>query len=295
MNFLSRTRVSPSGLTLFLSPFLGLISILALSGCGSVFASRHELAQNIAASHGWQQRIFFSSTFDLTGYVSPARQGSKTLTVYIEGDGLAFENRNTVSRDPTPNDPFTLGLAVQNPVQPTLYLARPCQYTTKRRNCSPAYWTSHRYAPEVVLAMNGAIDSYRQEIGAKEVVLVGYSGGGVVAALLAARRPDVSALITIGANLDHAYWTRMDGLSPLNGSLNPAEEAERLTEIPQWHFVGADDTVVAPPVVRAFAARFPSSQKPTVRVIRGFDHECCWQDIWPRLLGDIAVFSRPSR
>ena len=43
--------------------------------------------------------------------------------------------------------------------------------------------------------------------------------------------------MTIAAPLDHAFWTRVMKISPMKGSLNPSDIADRLAPIPQTHFV----------------------------------------------------------
>ena len=67
--------------------------------------------------------------------------------------------------------------------------------------------------------MWGFVDALKRDAGAAKVILVGYSGGGAIAVLLAARRLDVAGVITVSADLDLAYWTQRDGLAPLSGSL----------------------------------------------------------------------------
>lgn len=158
-----------------------------------------------------------------------------------------------------------------------VYLARPCQFVMSDA-CTQGDWTEARYHPRLVAAMDNAIDQLKAQYGAKQVKLAGYSGGGVMAALIAARRSDVAGLVTIAANLDTAEWTRHHGLAPLSGSLNPADAWASLAAIPQRHYVGADDTTVPPAITYAYAARFPNSAKPEIIIIPGQGHEG-WQ--WP--------------
>ena len=116
--------------------------------------------------------------------------------------------------------------------------------------CSPKYWTSDRFAPAVIEATDRALDEAKELYGAKSLVLIGYSGGGSVAVLTAARRRDVGGIITVAALLDHKTWSHAEGLAPLRGSLNPIDVADRVAEIPQAHFVGTDDDVVPPATSR---------------------------------------------
>ncbi|MCP4044095.1 MAG: alpha/beta hydrolase, partial [Gammaproteobacteria bacterium] len=212
---------------------------------------------------------------------------SPTLAVYIEGDGHAWSTKYRLSSDPTPRDPVALRLAVQDPSPAVLYIARPCQYTTDetRQGCHPNYWSSHRYAEEVINAVNLAISQALAGSPATSVGLVGYSGGAAVAALVAARRNDVEWLITVAGNLDHAAWTRLHSITPLYDSLNPADFTHRLQSIPQLHLVGTADRNVPAAVTQAYTSRFttPSSQIRT-SIIPGFGHHCCWAEDWKELL-----------
>jgi len=244
-----------------------------------------ERADRLAAGHDWHKRLYRTRHFDLTGY-APAAAGSDRLVVYLEGDGRAWLSRTRLSPDPTPIQPYTLELAVKHARRGVLYLARPCQYVVRRpsRGCHPRYWSSHRYASEVVAAMGQAIDQAKRARRARRLVLIGYSGGGVIAALLAARRTDVDELVTIAANLDSALWTRLDDLTPLVGSLDPVDFVDELQTVRQRHYVGTDDDVVPASVVRSYIRRLPDRSRTRLIVLEGFDHDCCWIENWPALL-----------
>ena len=208
---------------------------------------------------------------------------TENLTIYIEGDGLSWVNITSPSSDPTPLNPMALKLALNDPA-PSVYLARPCQYTRKKDlHCSQQYWTNKRFSAEIIEATNQAIDQIKRQLNAKNLILVGYSGGGAVAALIAAQRHDIKHLFTIAGNLDHVYWTSMLHLSPLSGSLNPRDFQEQLQHIPQTHFVGAKDNVINESVVRSYTSYFPTDKKPTVIVVPEFDHQCCWVINWNAL------------
>lgn len=107
-------------------------------------------------------------------------------------------------------------------------------------------------------------------------LLIGYSGGGTVAALIAARRTDIAQLMTVAAILDINHWVQQQSLTPLHGSLNPADAWQNLAAIPQVHWVGGKDTVVKKENALAFSSRFPTAKRPNIMVIPEFDHQCCW-------------------
>lgn len=259
---------------------------LAISACATYSPElRRKQADDLAAANDWQRLVIPTHTFDFVAYIPQQSASGQTLTIYIEGDGLAWLGRQRLSPDPTPANPLGLKLALHHPAGMAAYLARPCQYVApaQSHNCAEKYWSSHRFAAEVIHASNEAISVLKNRLQAKELVLVGYSGGGAVASLVAARRNDVKMLITVAGNLDHRAWTELHQVSPLDGSLNPAEAWPALVDIPQIHFVGAGDKITGRAVSRAYQQRFPADKQPLVRVVDGFDHDCCWVRDWKQL------------
>jgi len=270
---------------------VSLVLALLLSACTAAgLQERRAASALIAANAGWQTIKLDTGIFVLTAFVPPSLRQATTLTVYIEGDGLAWLSASRPSRDPTPLNPLALKLALRDPSGTAVYLARPCQFVSEedRRSCQRKYWTGQRFAPEVIASSASAVEQLKQRFGAQHVVLVGYSGGGAVASLVAAQRRDVEQLITVAGNLDHKTWTQEHRLSPLKGSLNPADAWEQLQTLKQTHFVGGQDTVIGPSITRAYAAHFPASTPLTIKTIGAFDHHCCWVEQWPDLLKELA-------
>jgi pimeloyl-ACP methyl ester carboxylesterase len=267
-----------------------LLGSCLLVACASVPspAARGQTALALVAARGWQPIALPAGRFTLAAFVPAAVVPAETLTVYIEGDGLAWISSDTPSADPTPRDPIGLKLALAHPAGAAVYLARPCQYLGGEQpsGCGQAYWTDRRFAPEVVAATAIAVDALKRRYGARWIQLVGYSGGGAVAALVAAQRSDVRLLATVAGNLDTLAWTTHFRVTPLGGSLNPADFSGQLANVPQMHWVGAADAVMPPLVAGSYAARFAPESKPQVRVIDGYDHVCCWAQNWARLWSD---------
>ncbi|HEX5739002.1 MAG TPA: alpha/beta hydrolase [Hydrogenophaga sp.] len=259
-----------------------------MSGCSTSPRERGARVFELAAAQGWQPLVFQTADFAIQAFVPGQRIATPQLNVYIEGDGLAWLDRHTPSFAPTPADPLALRLAMADASASAVYLARPCQYTLGPdfRNCQPRYWTSHRFAPEMVETMDQALDQLLQAQGARQLVLIGYSGGAAMAALLAARRHDVVGLVTVAGVLDAQAWTKSQRLSALSGSLDPREVASRLTGLPQWHFVGGRDQTVPAALLEGFlGAQQPltttGTVAPSIHMERDFDHHCCWVKTWP--------------
>lgn len=274
------------------SLLLLLLLLPGLAGCLSLSPGlRRDNAEQMAAASEWKQVRLPAGRFVLAGYLPktiPAN--TTTLTIYIEGDGLAWINPSLVSPDPTPINPVGLALALRHPRGAAAYLARPCQYVAgpDTQGCSTQYWTNLRFSPEVVDSADQAIDLLKEQFQATQLVLVGYSGGGAVAALVAARRHDVALLVTVAGNLDHQPWTEQHHTTPLTGSLNPADAWEQLRDLPQLHFIGGKDEIVGREVAEAFARHFPADRRPEIRVVPDFDHTCCWAEQWPELFKPYA-------
>ena len=260
--------------------------LLLLSACTDLSPQlRWQHAEQLASQAGGDKLRIPAGAFVLTADVPVLVKPAEILTIYIEGDGLAFISRSEVSMDPTPMHPLALELALRQPQGVAVYLARPCQYVAPADSggCRKSYWTDRRFANEVIVAGNLAVESLKARYRAKKIVLIGYSGGGAVAALLAARRDDVAELITVAGNLDPAVFTMLHHDTPLAHSLNPADEWQKLQFVPQKHLLGERDEVIGAEVSSSYTARFPASRRPELIVIPGFTHVCCWVEKWPEL------------
>jgi len=265
--------------------FFLLIGLLA-AGCASVgvFTDRYEAADGIAAAGGFKKTFIKTKDFTLTAYHRYAKPGDD-LTVYIEGDGAAWLSRTRLSDDPTPKTPMVLKLADIDGATNVVYLARPGQYTRHRPpRCSSLYWSDKRFSREVIDAVNEAIDRLLAEAGSGQINLIGYSGGAAIAVLIASKRSDVVTLRTVAGNLDTEAVNRHHGVSPLDGSDNPVDAAERLKYLPQRHFAGSKDTVVPPFIVESFLKRLGDQDSCRITIVEGASHSKGWCERWKSLL-----------
>ena len=262
---------------------------LALLACSSIPSGkdRTESALNQAERQGWNVVELDAGDLKLLSLIPDNQPSGQTLTVFIEGDGLACISRSTPSLDPTPINPVGLHLALQfTGKTPVAYLGRPCQYISHQStSCRQKYWTSHRFSPEVIMAESIALDKLKKFSGTSKLRLIGYSGGGGVATLLAAQRQDVTELITIAGNLDHQTWTTQLGISPLTGSLNPLDVQQQIAHIPQWHFLGEKDQIMPASAVKRFLDNAPSSAR--IVMVEKADHHCCWEDALADLFANL--------
>lgn len=267
------------------------------AGCAALVAGCQSLPERVdrqAADLGLERRVVAGETFRHVVYQRRAPRSGQALHVYLEGDGSPWLHGMLPAADPTPRRPYALELMAADPA-PSVYLGRPCYFGLSGETpCDNRWWTSARYAPAVVDSMAAALESLLAERGGPPAVLVGYSGGGALAVLLASRVAGVQRVITVAANLDTARWTERHGYLPLRGSLNPMAAA-RLDGRAHVHFAGGADEVVASDTVRAFAARHHGR----FRVVADFDHSCCWRRRWPELLAEAlapaAVAGQPGQ
>ncbi len=263
---------------------LGCLAALLCASCPLVQAPA-ERADAIARSAGFVPVGVPALRAYLRTGASPR---SSTLSLYIESDGAPWLAPHRPPADPTPIKPLVLQMAASDPATMVAYLGRPCQYLDAAGldGCDPALWTHGRFSEAAVAAVNRAVDVLKQASGAREIALVGYSGGGAMAALIAARRRDTVCLVSVAAPLDPGAWTRAIGVSPLRTSLNPLDQAGALADLAQTHFVGARDDVTPPSTIRAFVA---AMRRARVISRADFDHECCWARDWPALLAQSCL------
>jgi predicted esterase len=271
-----------------------LILACTLSGCKWRLLDsqqRVDSAQELARTADLRWSLRKAGIFKIATATRRANH-SGPIHVYIEGDGHAWASRSRLSADPTPRRATALELAVKDTHPSVVYIARPCQYLSAvdLDQCAPRYWSSHRFSEEVLAAINTMLDEIagpaEREPRAR-LTLIGYSGGGTLAALLTAKRNDVDWLITIAANLDHQSWTTFHDVSPLLGSLSLEPQLRQLAAVRQCHLFGQRDTVVPPHLAQPILSRLVEMAGPdrvNWSTVENFDHGCCWAQIWPNAL-----------
>lgn len=258
--------------------FVLLFAVLLVSACQSTRTS-----QPIS----WPQGAIVTSSAFKHMVLKRGVQNTARLHVYIEGDGLPFRNRFQISTDPSPRNPMMMELMALDK-QPSLYLGRPCYFTHSNplmtdKKCSYHWWTDARYSDEVVASMVETLRQHLHTNAARGVTLIGHSGGGTLAILMAQRMPEVDQLVTLAANLDTQAWTRYHHFTPLSNSLNPAVEIKTATPAKQLHFMGSNDKNIPPEL----AYDFLTSIGLQAHLIKDADHNCCWEEQWPTLLQQI--------
>jgi pimeloyl-ACP methyl ester carboxylesterase len=251
----------------------------ALAVCLAGCASGPQVFERRASSIGLQRQEVPGLAFRHVVYRRQDLTGAgQTLHVYLEGDGTPYVRRDLASADPTPRDPVALTLMPRDPA-PALLLGRPCYHgLAASPGCTKALWTGARYGEAVVASM--AVALRRLAPGDRPLVLIGFSGGGTLAVLLAQRLPQVVAVVTLGGNLDIERWADGHGYGRLQDSLNPVEGPRPASRVVQMHYAGSLDSEVPPALITDAARRLGGESF----VLEGVSHADGWDRHWAAIL-----------
>mgnify|MGYP002622330811 CR=1 FL=1 len=268
-----------------------LFLLLLLNACNSL-PSRLQNTENLANTNGFKQKTYSTEYFSIASY-QRLSSASDVISVFIEGDGLAWRNKHRISNNPTPENPLALKLAVNDGADNIIYLARPCQFVALENEpyCTAEYWTSKRASSEIIESFSSVLDQIKLDYPVNKIRLIGYSGGATIAALLAAKRNDILDLRTVAGNLDIETFTSLHQVSPMTGSLNPVDYSNRLSGIPQKHYYSSDDEVVTVDILQSYAGHLRQHDAKLscmdIEEVANTTHQDGWEDQWPSLSADV--------
>lgn len=220
---------------------------------------------------------------------------SGPLVVAIEGDGRPWLTRSRIARNPTADDPLLWNWFSQWSGQ-ALYLGRPCYFAQSLMQtdpaCAPYWYTNGRYSAGVVDSLRKALQQLAPN---RPLILLGHSGGGTLAMLLAPKLPQACAVVTLAGNLNVDAWAKAHDYSPLAGSLDPAQEPPLPARIDQWHLYSAQDRTIQATWILAEARR----QHAHAIAEPASSHDRGWRPLWPQinrlLRQQVLPFCRQSR
>lgn len=170
-------------------------------------------------------------------------KNSEKVIIYIEGDGVSWIDRSTISSNPTPTDPLAFRLAKIDNSDNVIYLARPCQYIEGSNCNNNEIWTISQYSDAVLSSYKGIIDTFAKQF--KEIHLVGYSGGAGIAMYLGSiNNEKIKSIRTIAGNINHNRLSQLIKISPLRKSISFYEIEDMTRAVPQVHYIGNEDKVI---------------------------------------------------
>lgn len=242
--------------------------------------------------HGIERHVIEGARFSHVVFTRSGETSRGTLHVYLEGDGRPWLRGREPAADPTPANPLALRLMARDPADAVL-VGRPCYFGMQdQASCHQELWTDGRYSPAVVDSMVEVARELIEDGGYPDAVLIGYSGGGVLARLMAAELPAVRAVLTVNANLDTSAWTAARGYRRLRGSINPADAPRLRRGLLHVQAIGMRDAVVPPAVTRSYQQ---SQDDVVVWEYDAFDHVCCWEQHWPAILERFHAATHPGK
>ncbi len=211
------------------------------------------------------------------------------IHVYLEGDGLAWLPGNKISLEPTPPRSCLFLLMAQDP-SPAVYLGRPCYHGFANDvPCHPKLWTQARYGELVVESMVEALLGLMSGRRCK-AVLIGFSGGGALAMLMASRIPErIGGIVTLAGNLNVADWIRRHGYTPLYESGDPAQLPPLPPSLFQIHVAGGKDDNIPPTVIAREVEHNPGAR---FLLVPQLAHDCPDEDVWNGILTGIAILQK---
>jgi len=253
-----------------------LLTIVLLVNCATglhttpSLIEKNALAQTVIPGHPFDHKIFHNS----------ARANNNTLHLYIAGDGIPWIEGKHIAANPTPSKSLALNLMAVDTHNAVL-IGRPCYFEMENaRNCQPDLWTFARFSQDVVSSMLKATNEWLKIHPHSNIIVIGYSGGGTLAMLLAPHIPHVTAVVTIAGNLNIEHWTKEHDYLPLNQSIDPISSKPPPAHIKQVHIIGGKDKNVTAEITLSYVHKHGGN----IWRYPEFNHNCCWLDEWPRIL-----------
>ncbi|MEM7294290.1 MAG: dienelactone hydrolase family protein [Pseudomonadota bacterium] len=257
---------------------IGLLLCLSLHAC----AAPHVRFDQRAQDFGLTRSVVSGTDFQHAVFTHITPRANEPLHVYINGDGIPWNARFFVANDPTPSRSLALDM-LRRDQAPALMLGRPCYHGLLKPPCTADHWTSGRFSKRVLISMQAALRNLLTQHAVSSVVLIGHSGGGALAMLLAERVDEVTGVVTVAGVLDTDAWTTHHDYQPLFNSINPAQRPA--LDVRQLHFYGESDSNTPATIMRSAIERHPNAQ---LEILEGQDHICCWSLMWSELLEKVA-------
>ncbi len=226
----------------------------------------------------FKESIYTTPYFEIYS-LNKIKNRSGKIIVYIEGDGVSWIDRFTISSNPTPINPLAFKLSKIDENENIIYLARPCQYVTTINCENDEIWTFAQYSEPVLSTYKFIIDSL---IDYDEIHIVGYSGGAGIAMYLASlNHPKIKSIKTVAGNINHNRLTRLNNISSLDKSVNFFEIENKSKNVPQIHYFGKEDITVPKALFLNYKNNDKNINNKCIKIQEvNATHNLGWFDFW---------------
>ena len=222
------------------------------------------------------EKIYRTPYFEI--YSLNKIKNSNKLIIYIEGDGVSWIDRFTISSNPTPTDPLAFRLAKIDKSDNVLYLARPCQYVQTNNCDNSEIWSVSQYSEDVLSSYRAIIDSLSDKF--KEIHIVGYSGGAGVAMYLgSSNNKKIKSIRTIAGNINNNELIELGNYTPPKESVNFNLIEKNIKNISQAHYFGKNDKVIPKDLYLNFIKRNEGNTCIKIKEVQA-THNDGWSSFW---------------
>ena len=266
----------------WLSQAFFLLCLIFLTACTSVhISSRYDALESELTAQGLQAEVLTTNQFKLYLARPDIFNPIEEMNLIIEGDGLAWRNRYTLSDNPTPLEPTGLFIARQMKLRkplPYFYLARPCQYLNDQK-CTPHYWSVLRYSPEVLESYMQALDQLKLRYGVKNFSILGFSGGAYIAFVLSSLRDDISNVTSVAGLMDPESWNDFHDSSAFYLPFENDVLLKKTKHVSFTHICSDADNILPCSLAQKFTADakvLGLTNHDIVILNGGFEHENIW-------------------
>ena len=226
-------------------------------------------------SNKFDKKIYTTSYFNIYSLEKIRNDGK--LIIYIEGDGVSWIDRFTISSNPTPNNPTAFKLALIDENDNVIYLARPCQFEWSN-NCNKDTWTLSQYSTSVLSGYKSIIEELSRKY--EEIHLVGYSGGAGIAMYLGSiENKNIKSIRTVAGNINHNALTNLLNITDLSNSLNFYPIIKKTKKIPQTHYYGLEDKAVPNQLQISYKNQNLDNDCINIKSVNA-THDRGWQAFW---------------
>lgn len=235
-----------------------LLSLLMIGGCAGMPTT----------PSGFQMREAQTEHFSLPVWEKAPLESGKVIRFYITDNG-----------NPTPEKPTALKLAAKDSFKNIVVISRPCQYAPNKLCSNKKIYGTAQYNPEIIKEIEEVVAYYIQKYNAKGIEFVAYGGAAPIAFAIGSGLNNVRQIITIAGLLDLDGYVNKHNLPDFDKeAANPIKMVNRVSQIPQVHFVGGKDELTTQGMTERFVSKLKNPRSAIVKVAPDMGHTG-WEDL----------------